>query len=103
MRASPWVSLQRRAVAAPGQRATAVPADPALPAPAARAAHPAWDAGTGWKHHRTTLRLLLQPSVCPGLLLPWPHLLSPPHVPAVQTGLATLGSLSNTFHLALPP
>jgi hypothetical protein len=44
----------------------------------------------------------LQPYVCTCLLLPWLHLLSPPHTQAVQTGLATLGSLVNTLRLALP-
>ena len=66
-------------------------------------AHPAWDTSTGWKHSLNTRRLLLQPDVGTWLLLPWLHLLSPPHVQAVQTGLATLGSLVNTFPLALPP
>ena len=69
---------------------------------AALQAHPAWNTGTGWKSHLNNLRLLLQPYVCTCLLLPWLHLLSPPHVQAVQTGLATLGSLVNTFPLALP-
>jgi len=73
-----------------------------LPPSAPVQAHPAWDTSTGWKHSLNNLRVLLQPYVCTCLLLPWRHLLSPPHVQAVQTGLATLGSLVNTFPLALP-
>jgi hypothetical protein len=66
-------------------------------------AHPAWDPGTGWKQHLNNLRLLLQPYPCSCLLLPWLHLVPLPHVQAVQTGLAALGSLVDTFRLALPP
>jgi hypothetical protein len=62
-------------------------------------AYPDWDMGTGWRHHLNNLRLLLQPYVCTCLLLPWLHLVSQPHV---QAGLAELGSLVNTFLLALP-
>jgi hypothetical protein len=103
MSAYTLVSLQSLAVAAQGQRATEPSAEPELPpAPAALEAHPAWDAGTGWKHHLNNLRLLLQPYVCTCLLLPWLHLLPPPHVQAIQAGFATLGSLVDTFRLALP-
>src|SRR5262249_17951986 len=48
------------------------------------------------------LRLFLQPSVCSCLLLPWLALVPLPHPQAVQTGLAALGSLVDTFRLALP-
>jgi SRSO17 transposase len=64
--------------------------------------HPAWDTRTGWKHHLNNLRLLLQPYVCCCLLLPWLALVPLPHAQAVQAGLASLGSLVNTFRLALP-
>jgi hypothetical protein len=64
--------------------------------------HPHWDGGPGWKHHLNNLRLLLQPYVCSCLLLPWLHLALLPHVQAVQTDLAALGSLVDTFPLALP-
>lgn len=97
------VSLQTPAFAALGHLATPALAAPEEPTPSAMlAAHPDWDPGPGWKHHLNTLRLLLQPYVCTCLRLPWLHLLSPPHVQAVQTGLAALGSLVNTFRLALP-
>ncbi len=33
-------------------------------------AHPAWDAGSGWKHHLTNRWRLLPPYVCTRLLLP---------------------------------
>src|SRR5258707_2159834 len=102
MRAYTLVSLQSPDFAALGHVAAAPPAAAAPPPTAALQAHPAWDTGTGWKSHLNNLRLLLQPYVCTCLLLPWLHLLSPPHVQAVQTGLATLGSLVNTFPLALP-
>ena len=81
---------------------TTEPATAEPPLSALLEAHPACDTGTGWKHQLNNLRLLLQPYVCTGLRLPWLHLLSPPHIQAVQTGLATLGSLVNTFRLALP-
>jgi SRSO17 transposase len=90
------------AAPAPAAPAPAAPA-PAAPAPAAPLdAHPAWDPGNGWKQHLNNLRLLLQPYVCSCLLLPWLHLVPLPHTQAVQSGLATLGSLVNTFRLALP-
>jgi SRSO17 transposase len=96
MSADTLVSLQRPDFAARGHVAAEPPAAPAL------ATHPAWDRGTGWKPHRNTLRRLLQPYVCACLLLPWLHLVPLPHVQAVQTGLAALGSLVNTFRLTLP-
>jgi SRSO17 transposase len=65
-------------------------------------AHPAWDQGSGWKHHLNNLRLLLQPYVCSCLLLPWLHLVPLSHVQAVHTGFAALGALVDTFRLALP-
>ena len=91
------VSLQGLASAAHDQPVPA-PSAPSTPLQT----NPAWDTGNGWKHHLNNLRLLLQPYVCACLLLPWLHLLSPPHAQAVQTGLTTLGSLINTFRLALP-
>jgi len=104
MSAYTLVSLQSPAFATLGHMAPPpAPADTPPPPPsAALQAHPAWDTSTGWKHSLNNLRLLLQPYVCSCLLLPWLHLLSPPHVQAVHTGLATLGSLVNTFRLALP-
>jgi len=102
MSAYTLVSLQSPDFAALGHVAAAPPAAAAPPPTAALQAHPAWDTGTGWKPHLNNLRLLLQPSVCTCLLLPWLHLVPLPHVQAVQTGLAALGSLVNTFHLALP-
>ena len=105
MSAYTLVSLQQLVGAAPSTAPapTATPAAaPPPPAPTLLAAHPAWDGGIGWKHELNNLRLLLQPFVCTCLLLPWLHLLSPPHAQAVQTGLATLGSLVDTFRLALP-
>jgi hypothetical protein len=105
MSAYTLVSLQQLVGAAPST-APAPTATPAAasppPAPTPLAAHPAWDGGTGWKHELNNLRLLLQPFVCTCLLLPWLHLLSPPHAQAVQTGLATLGSLVDTFRLIFP-
>jgi hypothetical protein len=65
-------------------------------------AHPAWDTASGWKHHLNNLRLLLQPYVCSCLLFPWLACVPPPHAHAVHVGLAALGSLVNTFRLALP-
>ncbi|HEV2461883.1 MAG TPA: hypothetical protein VGS80_26295 [Ktedonobacterales bacterium] len=106
MRASTLVSLQRLADAARDQADTTAQPPPApvpsAPLPASLEAHPAWDARTGWKHHRNTLRLLLQPYSCSCLLFPWLALVPPPHAHAVQTGRAALGSLVNTFRLALP-
>jgi len=93
MSAYTLASLQSLADAAP-----AAPAPPAAPLQA----HPAWDTSTGWKHHLNNLRLLLQPYVCSCLLFPWLACVPPPHAHAVQTGLAALGSLVNTFRLALP-
>ncbi len=107
MSAYTLVSLQSLASAAhgpvgtpPPAAASAAPTPPAPPSPLET--HPAWDAGTGWKHQLNNLRLLLQPYVCSCLLLPWLHLVPLPHVQAVQTGLAALGSLVDTFRLALP-
>ena len=105
MSAYTLVSLQQLVGAAPSTAPapTATPAAaPPPPAPTPLAAHPAWDGGIGWKHELNNLRLLLQPFVCTCLLLPWLHLLSPPHAQAVQTGLATLGSLVDTFRLIFP-
>jgi hypothetical protein len=93
------VSLQSPALAALGHMA---PEGPVAEPPAALEAHPAWDPGTGWKHQLNNLRLLLQPYVCACLLLPWLPLVPLPHLQAVQTGLAALGALVNTFRLALP-
>jgi SRSO17 transposase len=108
MSAYTLVSLQSTDFAALGH-VTSPPAtiseEPATaqPPPAALLeAHPAWDTGSGWKHHLNNLRLLLQPYVCSCLLLPWLHLVPLPHVQAIQTGLAALGSLVDTFPLALP-
>jgi hypothetical protein len=111
MSAYTLVSLQSADFAARGQvtppaapasgESAAAPSPPVAPLEA----HPAWDTGTGWKHSLNNLRRLLQPDVCTCctcLLLPWRHLISPPHTQAIQTGLATLGSLVNTFRLALP-
>src|SRR5262249_31368546 len=104
MSAYTLVSLQSPAFAALGHMGTPPPPlTPSPPPPSAPLqAHPAWDTSTGWKHSLNNLRLLLQPYVCSCLLLPWLHLLSPPHVQAVHTGLATLGDLVNTFRLVLP-
>ena len=103
MSAYTLVSLQRADVAALGQvAAPALATSQEQAAVATLATHPAWDAGPGWKPHLNTLRLLLQPYVCACLLLPWLRLAPFPHVQAVQTGLAALGSLANTFRLALP-
>jgi hypothetical protein len=105
MSAYTLVSLQGLADAARSPVVPPSPAPPTAPLPDASApleAPPAWDTGNGWKPHLNNLRLLLQPYVCACLLQPWLHLLSPPHAQAVQTGLATLGSLINTFRLALP-
>jgi hypothetical protein len=105
MSAYTLVSLQTPDVAAlghvtPPDPAPAADADPVVVSPLE--AHPAWDPGTGWKHHLNNLRLLLQPFTALCLLLPWLHLVPTPHVQAVQVGLAALGALVNTFHLALP-
>jgi SRSO17 transposase len=105
MSAYTLVSLQSLTDATRDQPAPAVQPAPA-PVPPAPSdpleTHPAWDAGTGWKHHLNNLRLLLQPHVCSCLLLPWLALAPPPHAHAIQAGLAALGSLVNTFRLALP-
>ena len=105
MSAYTLVSLQSLAAAAHDQPPPMPPPAPA-PSPTTPVAsletHPAWDAGTGWKHQLNNLRLLLQPYVCSCLLLPWLALVPPPHAHAVQAGLAAVGSLVNTFRLALP-
>src|SRR5258707_1110546 len=104
MSAYTLVSLPSLARAAHDQPATARPASaPAASAPPSPlVTHPAWEAGTGWQHQLNNLRLLLQPYVCACLRLPWLPLVPLPHLQAVQTGLATLGALVNTFRLALP-
>jgi len=103
MSAYTLVSLQSPDLAALGHVTPPPPPAPEEQAAlAALATHPDWDAGPGWKHHLNTLRLLLQPYVYACLLLPWLRLAPFPHVQAVQTGLAALGSLVNTFRLALP-
>jgi hypothetical protein len=105
MSAYTLVSLQSADFAALGHVAPPPPAAADEPSPAPVRpldTHPAWDAGTGWKHHLNNLRLLLQPDTATCLLLPWLHLVPLPHLQAVQSGLAALGSLVNTFHLALP-
>jgi hypothetical protein len=105
MSAYALVSLQSADFAALGPLAAApspVDSTSASPPAAALEAHLAWDTGSGWKHRLNYLRLLLQPDVCTGLLLPWLALVPLPHVQAVQTGLAALGCLVNTFPLALP-
>jgi hypothetical protein len=105
------VSLQSPAFAALGHGAaapetaapeTAAPAAAAPLLPAALDAHPAWDTGTGWKSHLNNRRLLLQPSVCACLLLPWLPLVPLPHAHSIQTGCTALASLVNAFRLALP-
>jgi hypothetical protein len=98
--------LQTPDFAALGHVAASPPTAAETPPPDAAApleAHPAWDQGNGWKHHLNNLRLLLQPYTCSCLLLPWLHLVPLPHVQAVQTGLAALAYLVDTFRLALPP
>jgi len=104
MSAYTLVSLQTPDLAALGHVASPPPPRvPEAPAPVAPLeAHPAWDTGSGWKQHLNNLRLLLQPYTASCLLLPWLHLVPLPHVQAVQTGFAALGSLVNTFRLALP-
>jgi hypothetical protein len=92
------VSLRTPDIAALGH----VAPTPATAEPAPLEAHLAWDQGNGWQQHLTHLRLLLQPPVCSCLPLPLLHLVPLPHVQAVQTGLAALGSLIDTFRLALP-
>jgi SRSO17 transposase len=105
MSAYTLVSLQSADVAALGHLAP-MPQPPAaadeLASRPALHAHPAWETGSGWKQHLNNLRLLLQPYVCSCLLLPWLALVPLPHVQAVQTGLAALGSLVDTFRLVLP-
>jgi hypothetical protein len=108
MSAYTLVSLQTADVAALAHLAPPPDASSTAPPPSPPGAlgpletHPAWDTRTGWKHHLNNLRLLLQPSVCSCLLLPWLALVPLRHAQAVQTGLAALGSLVNTFRLALP-
>ena len=103
MSAYTLVSLQTPDIAALGHVASSPATTTVEPPPTAPLeAHPAWDQGNGWKHHLNNLRLLLQPYVCSCLLLPWLHLVPLPHVQAVHTGLAALGSLVDTFRLALP-
>jgi len=105
MSAYTLVSLQTPAVAALGHVALPPPSTPAVSQPDGSPllnTHPAWDTGAGWKHHLNTLRLVLQPYVLTCLLMPWLQLVPLPHIQAVQTGLAALGSLVNTFCLALP-
>jgi SRSO17 transposase len=108
MSAYTLLSLQSADLAALGHLAppSDAPSSAAQPSPpdasSALEAHPTWDRGSGWKHHLNNLRLLLHPSICSCLLLPWLALVPLPHVQAVQTGLAALGSLVNTFHLVLP-
>ncbi len=103
MSAYTLVSLQSSDFAALGHLAPASSTAPNEPRPTAQLqAHPAWDTGSGWKHQLNNLRLLLQPYVCSCLLLPWLHLVPLPHLQAVQTGLAALGSLVDTFRLVLP-
>jgi hypothetical protein len=92
-------------VAAPSATGAPAPTEPAPAEPPAAApleSHPAWDSGNGWKQHLNNLRLLLQPYVCSCLLLPWLHLVPLPHLQAVHSGLAALGSLVDIFRLALP-
>jgi hypothetical protein len=69
---------------------------------AAPVQHPAWTEDARWKQRLNNLRLLLQPFVCSCLLLVWLPLVPLPYAQAIQTGLAALGSLVNTFRLALP-
>ncbi len=108
MSAYTLVSLQTDDIAALGHVTAPPPPAAQAAAPdvagdrAPLEAHPAWDQGSGWKHHLNNLRLLLQPYVCSCLLFPWLHLVPLPHVQAVQTGLAALGSLVDTFRLVLP-
>jgi hypothetical protein len=108
MSASTLVSLQTADVAALAHLAPPPDASSTAPPPSPPGAWdpletpPAWDTRTGGKHHRNNVRLLLQPYVCSCLLLPWLALVPLPHAQAVQAGLAALGSLVNTFRLALP-
>ena len=105
MSAYTLVSLQTPDIAALGHVATPPPLAAEASPPDAAApleVHPAWDQGSGWKHQLNNLQLLLQPYVCSCLLLPWLHLVPLPHLQAVHTGLAALGSLVDTFRLALP-
>jgi SRSO17 transposase len=105
MSAYTLVSLQTPAFAALGHVAPPLPVAGDASAPDSSApldAHPAWERGSGWKQHLNNLRLLLQPYVCTCLLLAWLPLVPLPHAQAVQTGLAALGSLVDTFRLALP-
>jgi SRSO17 transposase len=108
MSAYTLVSLQTADFAALGHvapapaTATPEPATTEPPPATPLEAHPAWDQGNGWKHHLNNLRLLLQPYICSCLLLPWLGLVPLPRVQAVHIGLAALGSLVDTFRLALP-
>jgi len=105
MSAYTLVSLQSADFAALGHMrgASAAPSPAAPPPPPTHLdAPPAWDVGTGWKHHLNNLRLLLQPYVCSCLLLPWLALVPLPHAHAVHAGFAALGALVDTFHLVLP-
>ena len=96
MSAYTLVSLQT--LADETARAKGTPANAATPLHT----HPAWDTGSGWKHHLNNLRLLLQPHVSACLLLPWLPLVPHAHAAAIQSGFAALASLVNTFRLALP-
>src|SRR5258706_3459729 len=104
MSAYTLVSLQTPDLAALGHVASPPPPRvPEAPAPVAPLeAHPALDTRNRWGQHLNNLRLLFQPYTASCLLLPWLHLFPFPHVQAVQTGFAALGSLVNTFRLALP-
>jgi SRSO17 transposase len=104
MSAYTLVSLQTPDFAVLGHLAPAPPSttNEAPAPPPALDTHPSWDTRIGWKHHLNNLRLLLQPYVCTCLLLPWLALVPLPHAQAAQTGLAVLGSLVDTFRLALP-
>jgi SRSO17 transposase len=102
MSAYTLVSLQSADFAALGHLASPLPAVAVPPPVGPLDSHPAWDPGSGWKHHLNNLRLLLQPYTCSCLLLPWLHLVPLSHLQAVQAGLAALGSLVDTFRLALP-
>lgn len=95
---SAYTLVSRQTLADETASAKDAPANAAAPLHA----HPAWDTGSGWKHHLNNLRLLLQPYVSACLLLPWLPLVPHAHVVAIQSGFAALASLVNTFRLALP-